>query len=65
MRASIDTTKCLANGLCESLAPGVFAVDEEDGLAHVLVDDLAPAHVAGATQSAKLCPTGAINLEES
>lgn len=63
MRAVVDEDKCLGNGLCESVASAIFAVDE-DSLAHVLLDPVPTHHRAELTQAVRMCPTQAIAMED-
>lgn len=63
MRVAIDTKKCLSNGLCESMAPTVFEVGDDD-LAHALQNPVAVADHAATRQAARMCPVGAITLED-
>ncbi len=35
MRATIDSAKCMGHGMCYSLAPNVFA-DDDQGYGHVI-----------------------------
>lgn len=64
MRAIVDTTTCISNGLCEALASAVFRVGE-DCVAHVLLDPVPSAEAAATRRAAKICPKGAITLEET
>lgn len=62
MRIVVDYDECEANGVCESLAPNLFELDEADNL-HVLAhpdeDSLAQARAA-----VQACPKAALSLEE-
>jgi ferredoxin len=63
MRIVIDTTKCMSNGLCESIAPEMIEVGE-DAIAHVVAQPRTDADVAAAREAARMCPMTAIELEE-
>jgi ferredoxin len=64
MTIHIDRRKCEGHGVCESIAPAVFAVGPDD-VATVL--DEAPGEDAwrGARAAANSCPTLAISLSDS
>ncbi len=60
MKAVVNEDLCIGCGVCESLCPQVFKL-EDDGKAHVIADDCS----AGCCEDAKdSCPVGAISLEE-
>lgn len=61
MEITVDRTRCEANGRCVRVAPGVFALDDDD-LLHVnsaAVPGVEPALVARAVAS---CPRAALSL---
>ena len=63
MRVTVDRDACEANGVCASLVPEVFAVDDEDIL-HIKVEDV-PANLADAVRHAvRSCPKAALSLQE-
>ena len=67
MKVRVDFDLCESNGLCEALAPEVFALDDDDYL-QILQEDLAPGDLAldGAVRRAvAACPRAAISLDES
>jgi len=63
MKVKVDFDRCQSNAVCESLAPEVFEIDDDDYLQmrreHVEGDDLEPVRRAVAS-----CPTQAISLVE-
>jgi ferredoxin len=64
MRAAIDSAKCMGHGMCYSLAPNVFA-DDDEGYGHVIGDgEVPPAHVEEARTGAANCPESAISVTE-
>jgi ferredoxin len=63
MRVTVDTELCEANAVCESLAPEVFSVDENDEL--MILAGEVPTELAGRVREAvALCPKMALRLEE-
>jgi ferredoxin len=64
MRASIDSAKCMGHGICYSLAPNVFA-DDDQGYGHVIGDgEVPPALAEAARNGAANCPESAISVTE-
>ena len=61
MRVVIDVDRCDGNGLCEAVAPGVFAVAEDD-LVRVTAARLPRAAEPAAEEAARACPKLAITL---
>jgi ferredoxin len=60
MKVRVDPDRCEGNLRCQSAAPEVFEVREDD-LAHVLVDDV-PEDLRGKVERAiRLCPRQAID----
>jgi ferredoxin len=64
VKVSIDPAKCMGHGMCYSLAPTVFA-DDEQGYGHVIGDGTAgPDRADAARTGAANCPEAAISLED-
>jgi ferredoxin len=61
MRARVDQEMCVGTGMCEASAPDLFEVGD-DGLSHVLRDDLPPDRVTAAREAADNCPTRALTV---
>jgi ferredoxin len=61
MRVTVDTSMCTGHGRCYSLAPDVFASDE-DGFSVVKVADVSPELEAQARTGEASCPERAITL---
>lgn len=59
MKPVVDKDLCIGCGLCPSIAPEVFVM-EDDGKAGVLVDETQD---SAAQEAADSCPVGAIILE--
>jgi ferredoxin len=62
MRAVIDKDACISCGLCPSLCPEVFDM-EDDGKAGVIVDTVPGDAEPAAQEAASSCPTSAIIIE--
>lgn len=62
MRITVDYDECEANGVCESLAPDFFELDEADDL-HIIgqPDENSLAQARAAVQG---CPKAALSLQE-
>jgi ferredoxin len=61
MRVHVDRSKCAGIGICESLAPDMFEVDEA-GQLQLLQGDNVPAGAEEAAEEAiQSCPTGALS----
>lgn len=61
MRACVDKDACIGCGLCASMAPDVFEI-EDDGKAGV-VGEVTSANKADAKDAEASCPVGAIKVE--
>ena len=62
-RVSIDRTLCDSQALCVTIAPAVFALDDDD-INQVLVEFPEGDLLARAQLAANACPKGAITLTE-
>jgi ferredoxin len=59
---SIDRSRCVGSGNCAYWAPGVFDLDDEEGLAVVLDPEASDLdHIRAAERG---CPTQAIRVED-
>ena len=63
MKADIDRDGCISCGLCASICPEVFRMDDED-LAEVYVDEIPEEVEDTAQEAAESCPVSVINIEE-
>jgi ferredoxin len=61
-RVYIDPKRCIANAKCTTAAPGVYALDEETGVA--VVENPDGATVEQLFAGARACPTQAIIIEQ-
>lgn len=63
MKIAIDFKKCTGLGICESLAPDHFEVDES-GTLLLLAEDVSDADLADVREAVAGCPTEALRLVE-
>ena len=61
MKVAVDFTKCTGLGICESLAPTVFEVNE-DGSLLLLKEDIGDGEMQGVEEAVSGCPTEALRL---
>ena len=62
MRVIVDYGKCTGLGLCESIAPEFFEVDD-DGELQLLRSDAEEARRAELEEACRSCPTEALRIE--
>ena len=61
LQARVDPEVCVGTGMCEATAPELFEVGD-DGISHVLRDDVPPELLDKARKAAEACPTRALTL---
>jgi ferredoxin len=62
MKVTVDFTKCTGLGICESMAPNIFEVDD-DGKLVVLKDDVTDDELQSVEEAVAGCPTEALRIE--
>lgn len=62
-KIKVDFDRCQSNGLCESIAPGHFEVDDDDFL-QILDENVSDDDLAQVEQAVAACPTSAISIVE-
>jgi ferredoxin len=62
MRVVVDYDKCTGLGLCESIAPEFFEV-QDDGSLELLRTEADEDHRAELEEAVRSCPTEALSLE--
>jgi ferredoxin len=63
MRVVVDKMVCEANGVCEAVAPEVFALDDEDEL-HILEPEVPPELEDKVRSAVDRCPKLALTIPE-
>lgn len=63
MKAVVDRDACISCGLCVTICPEVFELDDED-IATVIADPVPAENEAEAQEAADSCPTDAITIED-
>ncbi|SHI84148.1 ferredoxin [Clostridium amylolyticum] len=62
MKAFVDKDTCIGCGLCPSISPEVFDM-QEDGKAGVIVDEVPAGSEDSAKEAEENCPVNAIKVE--
>ena len=62
MKAFVDKTGCISCGLCASICPAVFAMDD-DGKATAQLTDVPEGSVESAKEAERACPASVVILE--
>jgi ferredoxin len=62
MKVSVDFAKCTGLGICESMAPDIFEVDD-DGKLLLLKDDISDDELQSVEEAVTGCPTEALRIE--
>jgi len=60
MKVTVDGTICQGHTLCAMAAPRVFQLDDEDGHASAISEDVAPELAGSAHEAQRSCPEQAI-----
>ena len=63
VRVTVDENRCEGNMICETNAPGVFKVGDDD-LSRVLVDEIPSDDREAVERAVRLCPKQALTLSE-
>jgi ferredoxin len=61
MRVLVDLVKCESNGMCQSAAPAVFEINDDDELV-VLNETPDESQRAVVEQAIRMCPKQALSL---
>jgi ferredoxin len=64
MRVKVDRTQCGCSGYCARLVPGVFHIGD-DHVAQSIEADISPSLVEAVREAARVCPTGAVVIDDS
>lgn len=63
MKAFVDKNTCIGCGLCESICPKVFKMNDQ-GVAEAINEEVDASVVGEAQEARDQCPVEAINVEE-
>lgn len=63
MKPKVDKDTCIACGLCPSICPECFDM-EDDGKAGAIVDEVPGDSIDSAKEAEESCPVDAISIEE-
>lgn len=63
MKAYVDKETCIGCGLCPSVAPEVFEMDD-DGKAKTITEEVPDGSEELSKEAEASCPTAAISVEE-
>lgn len=63
MKAHVDQDTCIGCGLCPSMCPDVFLLDDDTGKAVAYVEEVPEDVEDDATEAASCCPVDAITVE--
>ena len=63
MKAIVNRDDCIGCGLCATICPEVFELDDED-IAVVIADPVPEGSEQDAKEAVESCPTDAISIEE-
>jgi ferredoxin len=63
MRVVVDMDRCTGLGLCESLAPDLFEI-QDDGSLLVLREQLEPGELGQVEEAVRSCPTEALRISD-
>ena len=64
MKVRVDAALCQGHTLCSFTAPDVFRLDDEDGHAHAIDEDVPPELEDQARRAAVGCPERVISVVE-
>ena len=64
VKVHVDNELCVGTGICEATAPDLFEIGD-DGISHVLKDEVPAELVAAAREAAENCPTRALSLTDA
>jgi ferredoxin len=62
MKAFVDKDTCIGCGLCPTIEPDVFSMDD-DGKAVAISEELKEDLISGAKEGEESCPVNAIHVE--
>lgn len=63
MKVHVDSARCQGHTLCAMIAPGVFELDDIDGHAHAIDEQVPSGLRREVREAARSCPEQAIRIE--
>jgi ferredoxin len=63
MKVTVDRTRCTGLGICESITPGTFEVDDDDNLV-ILAAEITDSNLRDVEQAVASCPTEALRISD-
>lgn len=63
MKVVVNRDLCVGHGVCESLAPAVFAVGD-DGISRILLDEVPADQRDAAREAVASCPNRALRIPQ-
>ncbi len=63
MKVVVNLDVCDAHGECVAEAPEIFALDDDDDVVRVLMEEPDEGHLRAAERAAQSCPVQAIVIE--
>lgn len=63
VKVVVDTDRCVGHGVCEQVAPDIFAVGD-DAISQVLVDPVPGDRRAAVAEAVASCPSQALRITE-
>lgn len=60
MKVKVNPDVCIGCGACQAIAPDVFEINDEDGVAHEITEDVKEELVEDANDAKEGCPVNAI-----
>lgn len=62
MRVRVDSARCQGHTLCAMIAPQSFELDDVDGHAHAITEEVAEEHRDQVLEAVRSCPEQAIEI---
>jgi ferredoxin len=64
MKVQVDLTRCTGTANCVVAAPDVFQIGDDDDQVRVIVAEVAASRVPAIENAVRMCPQGALSLDE-
>lgn len=60
MKVTVDRDRCEGHGLCEGVAPQIFALNDDGELEFRFTETVPPGQESAARQAVHVCPLGSL-----